>query len=529
MPAHGFNLKKHTSKKPVTLVQKAVLATLLLANLTFGVIPGWAQSRQQLPTLGDSSELASAAERRIGESIARQIYRDPAYLDDAVLSEYIQSLWQPLLDAARARGELSEELEQRFAWEIMIGRDREINAFALPGGYLGVYLGLIGLVSSSDELASVLAHELSHVTQRHISRLMTQQSQQMPLMLAALVLGALVLGKSADAGNALIVGGQAVATQNQLNFSRDMEREADRVGFGVMTQAGYDPKAFVSMFEKLQQASRLNDNGSFPYLRSHPLTTERISDMQSRQLLDAPKNLPPKPPDFYQAMMAARARVLSRPGPDALRSWIADGNLVATKEKELNYASAGVLYAAALGALQLREIDTARRLASVLLQQSAATPKPYRVAKMLAAEIEWAAGDVKAAAALVDADAPGRPELIIGSQLRIRSGQARQAITRLQPWVSTHPRDAAAWQLLSNAYDAQGQTLRALRAEAEVQVARLDYSGALDRFKAAQDFVRKPPPGSGPVDDIEASIIDARTREVLAKLKEQAKDEKEMR
>jgi predicted Zn-dependent protease len=515
-------------KRQITLVQKALVASLLIANISLGVAPAWAQNNIQLPTLGDSSELASATERRIGESIARQIYRDPAYLDDAVLSEYIQNLWQPLLDAARMRGELSEELDQRFAWEIMIGRDREINAFALPGGYLGVYLGLIGLVSNSDELASVLAHELSHVTQRHISRLMTQQSRQAPMMLAAMVLGALVLGKSPDAGSALIVGGQAVAMQTQLNFSRDMEREADRVGFGVMTQAGYDPKAFVSMFEKLQQASRLNDNGSFPYLRSHPLTTERISDMQSRQMLDAPRTTPPKPPDFYQAMLAARARVLSRPGPDALRSWIADGNAVAAKEKDLTYASAGVLYAAALGALQLREMDTARRLAGVLMQWSAGNAKPLRTAKMLAAEIEWAAGDMKAVASLIDADAPGRPELIMGSQLRIRTGQAREAIARLQPWVSTHPRDAAAWQLLSNAYDAQGQTLRALRAEAEVQVARLDYSGALDRFKAAQDFVRQPPPGSGPVDHIEASIIDARTREVLAKLKEQAKDEKEM-
>ncbi len=512
----------------MTLLQKAVLATLLVANISFGVVPSWAQSNLQLPTLGDSSELASGAERRIGEAIARQIYRDPTYLDDAVLSEYIQSLWQPLLDAARARGELSEELDQRFAWEIMIGRDREINAFALPGGYLGVYLGLIGLVSNSDELASVLAHELSHVTQRHISRLMTQQSRAAPMMLAAMVLGALVLGKSPDAGNALIVGGQAVAVQTQLNFSRDMEREADRVGFGVMTQAGFDPKAFVTMFEKLQQASRLNDNGSFPYLRSHPLTTERISDMQSRQMMDTPRNSPPKLPDFYQAMVAARARVLSRPGPDALRQWIADGNSVAAKEKELNYASTGVLYSAALGALQLREFDTARRLANVLISLSVAQLKPHRIAKLLLAEIEWAAGDVKAAAALVDANAPGRPELIMGSQLRIRTGQAREAIARLQPWVSTRPRDAAAWQLLANAYDAQGQTLRALRAEAEVQVARLDYAGAVDRFKAAQDFVRQPPPGSGPVDHIEASIIDARTREVLAKLKEQAKDEKEM-
>lgn len=191
-----------------------------------------------LPALGDNSELSPAAERRIGERIAASIYRDPDYIDDPVLVDYVQSIWLPLKAAARARGELSDELDERFAWQIFLIRDRSINAFALPGGYFGVHLGLIGAVSSADEMASVLAHEMSHVTQRHISRLMTQQSRQAPWMIAAMVLGALAASKSPDAGMAAVVGGQALAAQGQLDFSRDMEREADRVGFGVMTDAG---------------------------------------------------------------------------------------------------------------------------------------------------------------------------------------------------------------------------------------------------------------------------------------------------
>ena len=135
-----------------------------------------------------------------------------------------------------------------------MGRDRSVNAFALPGGYLGLHLGLIAVVSSRDELASVLAHELSHVTQRHISRLTTKQNAQTPWVIGAMILGALAASKSPDAANALIAGGQAVAMQNQLNFSRDMEREADRVGFGVMSDAGFAPQGFASMFDKLQDA-----------------------------------------------------------------------------------------------------------------------------------------------------------------------------------------------------------------------------------------------------------------------------------
>src|SRR5207244_9583635 len=130
------------------------------------------------------------------------------------------------------------ELDERFAWEVFLIRDRTINAFALPGGYFGVHLGLIGTVGSSDELAAVLAHELSHVTQRHISRLMTNQSRQTPLIIAAMILGALAAGKNSDMLSAAVVGGQAVAVQGQLYFLREMDVGAERLGFGVVLDCG---------------------------------------------------------------------------------------------------------------------------------------------------------------------------------------------------------------------------------------------------------------------------------------------------
>ena len=137
----------------------------------------------QLPTLGDSSDMSTVTERKLGERIARELYRDPDYIDDPVLVEYVQGIWQPLLVAARARGELTSELDERFAWQVLLGKDRSINAFALPGGWLGLYLGLISVTTSRDEVASVLAHELTHVTQRHISRLVSQESRNAPLVL----------------------------------------------------------------------------------------------------------------------------------------------------------------------------------------------------------------------------------------------------------------------------------------------------------------------------------------------------------
>jgi predicted Zn-dependent protease len=234
-----------------------------------------------------------------------------------------------------------------------------VNAFALPGGYLGVHLGLIAVVSSEDELASVLAHELSHVTQRHIARLIGRQSAQAPWVIAAMVLGALAASSNPQAAGAMIAGGQAVAVQGQLNFSRDMEREADRVGYGVMTQAGFEPQGFVTMFEKLQQANRFNDSSDFPYLRSHPLTTERIADMQGRQQLLPPA--PPLPLTLTHAMLAARARTLSNTSVDALRTAVAE----AASSSLASYAparQAGVLYAAALAASKQRDFAQAVRL-----------------------------------------------------------------------------------------------------------------------------------------------------------------------
>ena len=140
-----------------------------------------------LPGLGDGESISLSAERQLGDRIARELYRDPDYIEDPVLDEYIQLLWAPLVRAAAARGELSAELQERFAWRILLGRDRSVNAFALPGGYLGVHLGLISVVGSHDELASVLAHELSHVSQRHIARGMSEQSRLTPWPVVASV------------------------------------------------------------------------------------------------------------------------------------------------------------------------------------------------------------------------------------------------------------------------------------------------------------------------------------------------------
>lgn len=489
-----------------------------------------------LPSLGDAGLLTPLEERKLGDSIIRELYSDPDYIDDPVIGEYVDGIWQSLLAGARARGELPPELDERYAWEVLLGRDRTINAFALPGGYFGLYLGLVGVVTTRDELASVLAHEMSHITQRHIARMLSQQSRQTPLLMAAMIAGMIAASKNPQAGAAVAVGGQAALIQQQLNYSRDMEREADRIGYGVLEEAGFSPRGFTGMFSKLQNASRLTDNGDWPYLRSHPLTTQRIADMQQRQRSEGLNPATQPPPDLEALLIAARARVLSRPGVDVLRSWAAEPTEAGFAAQPLP-RRASVLYAAALAHVQLRDLTRAQALATQLAQVVANDARAARQVRLLQAEMALQLQQPARVLTLLPPGSQptakdgkgqaGRPELLLRAEALTQTGQAGEAASMLQPWVSDRPRDAGAWQELAAAYGAQGQMLRSLRAEGEARLAHRELAGAVDRFRAAQDYSRKNPGTTA--DLIEASIIDTRLRETQAALEQQRKDEAKLR
>jgi predicted Zn-dependent protease len=518
------------SETLITL-KKTFRPSRLLLMLLLGAMSwpsGWTQT-QALPSLGNGEGISLSAERKLGDRVARELYRDPDYLEDPVLDEYIQRLWAPLVKSAAARGDLSPELQERFAWRILLGRDRSVNAFALPGGYLGVHLGLIAVVSSNDELASVLAHELSHVTQRHIARSMEEQSKMTPWVIGSMILGAIALSKNPQAAQGLIVGGQAAAIQSQLSYSRDMEREADRVGYGVLADAGFDPQGFVGMFGKLQQAAGLNDSGAFPYLRTHPLTTERVADMQARLQLN--NNPTRSAADVSQAMLAARAKVLSQNSVEALKAWTQDTK--ATSPQATPAQKAGALYAATLSHLQLRDMAAAERQLQALILSVAQDAPAKRLATLLQAEVAVKQERFEQAFQVLQSlnaspltapqqpQALPRPELMATAEvlLRLPPHPARAAVTQqLRDQVVLAPHDAQAWNTLARLYALQGQTLLSLRAEGEAQMARLDWTGAVDRFRAAQDWAKNNRLQAG--DHIEASIVDTRLRQVQALIRD---------
>jgi predicted Zn-dependent protease len=230
---------------------------------------------QGLPELGDvsQSDFSPLQERRLGESIMREIRADRSFYDDAEATDYINSLGERLV----ARG---SESRQNFDFFLIL--DNQINAFALPGGFIGVNSGLLLSSQNESEVASVLAHEMAHVTQRHIARMLAQQKQSQITSLAALAVAILAARASSQAAEAAAAFGTASVIQTQLNFTREHEREADRVGVQTLEQAGFDPHAMATFFERLQRATRLYEGGAPSYLRTHPLTFERIADIQNR-------------------------------------------------------------------------------------------------------------------------------------------------------------------------------------------------------------------------------------------------------
>src|SRR5687768_14383783 len=221
---------------------------VLTATLIALAPRAWAQ--QSLPDLGGAGDatLSPQVERRLGESIVRDMRRDPQFIDDPELSEYLGTVGARLSQAMTGA---------RHDFEFFGVRDVAINAFALPGGFVGVHTGLLQAAESESELASVLAHEIAHVTQRHIARMLGQQKQMQLPVLAALA-AAVLLGRSRpDLASGATAAVQAGAASAQLAYSREFERDADRVGLQSLADSGYDARAMASFFEKMGRSQRV--------------------------------------------------------------------------------------------------------------------------------------------------------------------------------------------------------------------------------------------------------------------------------
>ena len=474
------------------------------------------QPQLVLPDLGDSSssDLAPVDERQLGERIMREIRRDPDYSKDPVFYDYLNVTGQQLVDAARKQGVPGLEGRGSFAvnFELFGVRDKSINAFALPGGFIGVHTGLIVSAETESELASVLGHEIGHVTQKHIARMFGQQGTNSMIALASIVLAAVAASRNPNAAQGLAVGGQALAIQNQLSYSRDAEREADRIGFQILQAGGFDVQGMPDFFQRMQRANSIMESGVPGYVRTHPLTTDRIADMQDRvRGLAKPKVS--SSTEFY--LLKARARLIQTTSSSNYPELKQFYESLARKSEPAKQLE-GNYGLALLGLKQQRIVDAENYLqkSRVLLQTLSSQGSPIQRSSL---SIEATAIDILYAKSQheqglkhlsqVRATHPNSRAfnlLMIEGQLKTR--QYDQAIAWLKSQSRSQPENPIWWDLLSKAYAQSGKRALQHATLAEKYVADGAWIAAIEQMRLAKT--------AGDADFYQASEIEARARQI---------------
>ena len=297
-----------TATDPMSRILSAII--LAAALFTAASAPATRADEVRLPDIGDSSgaTISPDQERAIGESLMRRLRQALMIVDDPMVQSYIESLGYRLVAASDRPGD---------AFTFFVVGDSQINAFAAPGGYVGVNSGLILTSQSESELAAVLAHEITHVTQRHMARTYEAAGRQRLAAAVAILAAILVGGQSDQLAQAAVATGTAASMQMQLNFTRANEREADRLGIRMLANAGFDPAAMATFFERMQRAGRLYGARVPEFLSTHPVTTARIAESES--LARGLSSAPSRESRNYE-LMRARLRVLTSADPAAAES-----------------------------------------------------------------------------------------------------------------------------------------------------------------------------------------------------------------
>ncbi|MBK9615575.1 MAG: M48 family metallopeptidase [Uliginosibacterium sp.] len=464
------------------------LAAVLATTLSLQSIAATA-----LPELGNAAagSLSPALEKQIGqEALAAFRFQDPAYIDDPEVESYLASIGARLA----ASGKTGDRNFTFFAL-----KDPGINAFAMPGGVIGVHSGLINTSQSESELAAVIAHEMAHVTQHHIGRSINQQSGSTAVLIASLLIAVLAARNSPTAAEAAIAGGQAAMLQNQLNYSRDFEREADRVGLQILETGGFDPQAMPMFFERMRQA--YHGEGDAPaYLRTHPLTNERISDVQGRV-----RTLPYRqvPDSIEYALIKAKLAVLH----ETTRETIAR---LRDKQGGRLLDKAARHYALTLAYIADRNETEARRSYAALSALKLKTP----MVATLGGQLELARGHGNDAAKLCSEARISYPgwralDACVAEGL-LAAGDGNGALASINERLATQTGDYRLYKLQAKIYTALDKPALAHRALSHVFQQHGMLRPAIEQMQLAQR--------SKGASAHEESAIDARLRELRAKM-----------
>jgi predicted Zn-dependent protease len=464
-----------------------------------------------LPDMGDpgGDSLSRIDERKYGEMIMRQIRPDPDFSNDLPIYDFLNAMERRLLQA--------------YNFEVFAVKDSSINAFALPGGFIGFHTGLLVSAETDSEVASVMGHETGHVLQRHLARQMDKQSTNTMIAIAGMVLGALAMSRNPSAAAGLMQGGQAMAIDNQLSYSRDAEREADRVGFQILEASGYDVNGAPGFFQRLQRATGVMDKGVPAYVRTHPLTTDRIADMQDRARRVAARNVPTAV-EFY--FIKARAR-MEQSGTSSGMYDLKNTFESFSKQSQAGKQMEG-FYGLALIAQRQGKIDQAEGYLQQArnLAQAASAPGSPIVRQSLslditASELALAKGKGQEALQIAQATLQAYPQSYAAGAAMINAnlalGRTNDAITWLKARTRVQPNEIVWWSLLSKAYDQAKNVPMRHFALGEKYALEGAWPSAIEQLKIARS--------AGGSDYYQGSSIDARLREMQRQYQDELKEQ----
>ena len=468
----------------------SILLLSLFASITLA---------DDLPDLGDVSAtvLSPLQEKKIADQIMRSVMSSDEVISDPEITDYIQSLGM----------RLATNGPDKTQWfNFFVVKDKSINAFAMPGGVIGVHTGLIVAATNESELAGVMGHEIGHVVQHHMARMMAQQKNDSLISLAGMALAILSARANPQLASAAMMTSSASTVQKQLDYTRDHEREADRVGISILESAGYDTHGMASFFQVMQKGTRYVEGSAPTFLRTHPITSERIADVTAR-ISNSRYRMAPYSPDFD----LVRAKILATSGVANQAVSLFQSNL-----QDRRYTSESAQhYGLAVAMLRLGNVDGASKELSWL--RSNAPSHPFFAS--LAANIEVARDNPKQAAKSYQTGLviyPGSRALIYGYVehfLRIREPQ--QALQFINEKQSLYPDDAYLYELKSKAYAGLSKSLLSHQAQGEAYFRRYNVPKALEQMDLAVK--------SGDGDFYQQSIVEARLKELRGLIDEPKK------
>ena len=479
------------------------LAWFLALALAVLPAPGGALRAQNLPKLGDESEnlLTAPMERRIGLQYFRELRGSTDYLDDPEVTAYVQDLGERLVAASPETG---------LDVEFFLIKDDSINAFAMLGGFIGVNTGLLQAAQSESEAASVLGHETGHLIQKHVARSVSAGQKTSIASLVGTALCLLAARSSSQGAQACAMVGMSLPISQQLAYSRDFEREADRIGFDILKKGGFDVTAMPTFFERLQTANRVYDSNAPVYVRSHPLTTERIADVRNRA-----QAVPYRQHADSLAFSLVRAKLKATLADtvDAKRDTL---RFFATQLADKTYSNlTATHYGYAWALLRARDYDRAQaELAQI--PKSVAHPMIDGLAATLLLERKEYAGAIAAFRAAVQKYPRARYlqlELIDALQ---KAGRHEEALALLRDQAQSYSSDPRVFAMQAKSYDATAKRMLQHQAQAENFALMGRYQPAISELMVARC--------TGDGDFYQQSIIDTRIRALWDEMAEEKRE-----